>query len=145
MKRGAPLAGRTVVGGRISANTGIHWACLFFSLCFTQAWNRINYRRRVPGKWSRICLVSNSARGSRHLTGINRFGLFGVTFLVSWICISVPFCAPACMFYPKGKLHTKKNRAHDRPLRFDSTDFMAEREGFEPPVPLRVRLISSLI
>jgi hypothetical protein len=34
------------------------------------------------------------------------------------------------MFYPKGKLHTKKNRGHDRPLHIDSTDLMAEREGF---------------
>jgi hypothetical protein len=44
------------------------------------------------------------------LTVFNRFGLFGVTFLVSWICISVPFCAPVCMFSTKGKLPTKKSR-----------------------------------
>jgi hypothetical protein len=79
------------------------------------------------------------------LTGFNRFGLFGVTFLVSWICISVPFCAPTCMFSTKGKLHTKKNRGHDRPLRVDSTDLMAEREGFEPPIALRLCLISSQV
>ena len=36
------------------------------------------------------------------LTGFNRFGPFGVSFVVSWICTSVPFCAPVCMFYPKG-------------------------------------------
>ena len=79
------------------------------------------------------------------LTGLNRFGLFGVSFVVSWICTSVPFCAPTCMFYPKGKLHTKKNRAHDRPLRIDSNDLMAEREGFEPPIALRLCLISSQV
>jgi hypothetical protein len=44
------------------------------------------------------------------LTGVNRFGPFGVGFWVSWICISVPFCAPTCMFSTKGKLHTKKDR-----------------------------------
>ena len=44
------------------------------------------------------------------LTGFNRFGLSGVTFLVSWVCISVPFCAPTCMFSTKGKLPTKKSR-----------------------------------
>ena len=49
------------------------------------------------------------------------------------------------MFSTKSKLHTKKNRAHDRPLLVYSNDLMAEREGFEPPVPLRVRLISSQV
>jgi hypothetical protein len=34
------------------------------------------------------------------------------------------------MFYPKGKLYTKKNRGRDRPLCLDSIDLMAEREGF---------------
>jgi hypothetical protein len=69
--------------------------------------------------------------------GFNRFGLFGVTFLISWICISVPFCAPTCMFYPKGNLHTKKNRGHERPLRVDSTYLMG-REGFISPYKLLI-------
>jgi len=47
------------------------------------------------------------------------------------------------MFYPKGKLYTKKNRGRDRPLCLDSIDLMAEREGFEPPIALRLCLISS--
>ena len=53
---------------------------------------------------------------ARLLTGFNRFGPVGVSFVVSWICISVSFCAPTCMFSTKGKLYTKKNRGHDRPL-----------------------------
>ena len=44
------------------------------------------------------------------VTGFNRFDLFSVTFLVSWICISVPCCALTCMFTTKRKLHTKKYR-----------------------------------
>ena len=76
------------------------------------------------------------------LTGYNRLGLFGVSFVVSWTCISVPFCAPTCMFSINDKINTKNNRGRDRSHRIDSNDLMAEREGFEPPVPLRVRLIS---
>jgi hypothetical protein len=96
--------------------------------------------------WASACGRGLSGQGAVLqvlLTGINRFGLFGVSFLVSWICISVPFCAPTCMFSTKGKLHTKKNRGHDRPLRVDSKYLMA-REGFEPPIALRLCLISRL-
>ena len=43
----------------------------------------------------------------RALTGFNRFGLFGVSFGVSWICISVPFCALKCTFSSEGMIRPK--------------------------------------
>jgi len=69
------------------------------------------------------------------LTG---FGLFGVSFVSVGIgnrCIFVPFGAT---FPQKASFIPKRTGAHDRPLHVDSTDLMAEREGFGTPVPLRV-------
>jgi len=60
MERITPLARRAIAASRISANASIHWTWLFLSQCIIQNWNRIDYRRRVHGKWNRICQVSNS-------------------------------------------------------------------------------------
>ncbi|MGB8098689.1 MAG: hypothetical protein WCF17_16145, partial [Terracidiphilus sp.] len=49
------------------------------------------------------------------LTGFNRFGLFGVSFGDSWICIPVPFCALKCTFSSEGMNWPKKNGALEGP------------------------------
>jgi len=41
------------------------------------------------------------------LTGFNRCGVKMVTFLVTWVCISVPFCALRCTFSTEGKTRAK--------------------------------------
>ena len=41
------------------------------------------------------------------VTGFNRFGLFGVTFLVSWICIPVHFRALKPTFSTESKIRSK--------------------------------------
>ncbi len=57
-------------------------------------------------------------------------------------CRPVPYSAT---FLENARLGPNRTWVHNRPLYVDSTDLMAEREGFEPPVPLRVRLISSQV
>ncbi len=79
------------------------------------------------------------------LNGFNRFGPFGVSFGVSWICISVPFCALKCTFSSEGMIWPKKNGALEGPRCVGSTELVAERGRFELPKALRPCLISSQV
>src|SRR5262249_57067056 len=72
-------------------------------------------------------------------------GLAGFTDLASPGTITCSSCGERGIRTPDTFRYTRFPVVHLRPLGHLSREPLAEREGFEPPVPLQVRLISNQV